>query len=176
MGRIFPSPEVKLIAGLLWGQAGPVDEALRRLTGLFGPMDLLGDPWEFTYSRYYRDEMGEAVQRRFVAFERPVPAGDLAAIKVRTNALEQELAVDGKRAVNMDPGYVDLSKMVLATTKDGNYRVYMSEGIFGQSTLYFEKGSYHGWPWTYPDYRDERTIAFFNDVRKKFQQQRRQPE
>ena len=174
MGQILPAPKVKLIAGLLWGQAGSVEAVKTRLSEAFGPMDMQGDPWEFSYTQYYQDELGATVQRNFVAFEKLVPARELAAIKIRTNAIEEEFAVAGKRSVNVDPGYVDSSKMVLATTKDGNYRVYMRDGILGQSTLYFEKNSYHAWPWTYPDYRDERTIAFFNAVRKKFHDQRRQ--
>ena len=176
MGLSLAPPEVKLVAGLLCGPDQSLEHIDARLARLFGKTDGRGEPWDFTYTDYYDKEMGRPITRAFLSFETLIGAGDIARIKCMTNDLERELARDGKRSVNIDPGYLSLSKLVLATTKDGTYRVYLDKGIFGQSTLYFEKGTYCPWPWTYPDYRDGRTIAFFNGARKTFQQQVRRPQ
>ncbi len=179
MGKILQPAEVKLVSGLLLrkeeaqGEGGLLPRVLAAMQSHYGPIETAGEPWDFTYTDYYENELGSAVLRMFVSFERPAYAGDLAAIKVNTNAIEEEFLRQGRRSVNIDPGYVTLSKLVLATTKEGSYRVYMDKGIFGQATLYYEKGSFHPWPWTYPDYRDERTIGFFNAARRNLRQQTR---
>jgi hypothetical protein len=172
MGQILQPAKVKLIAGLLWGPNQFFGKAQEILARHFGAIDGQSQPWDFTYSDYYCDEMGHPLLRAFVSFEKLISAGDIVRIKLETNAMEQTLALGAKRTINIDPGYVALGKMVLASTKDGSYRVYLGEGIYGQSTLYFEKGSYRPWSWTYPDYRDERTITFCNHVRERLQEQR----
>ncbi len=169
MGTIFQPPLVKLTAGLLIGDGALLAKVKARLERQFGRIDAATEPWEFIYTDYYRDELGDAAQRLFVSFEGCMSAEDLASVKHITNAMEQEFSSGGKRGVNIDPGYVASSKLVVATTKDGNYRVSMDKGILGQSMLYFEKGSYRPWPWTYADYKDERAIAFFNAVRNQWQ-------
>lgn len=169
MGTIFKPPLVKLTVGLLIGEAASLEKVKARLEKQFGRIEAQSDPWPFTYTDYYRDELGADIRRLFVSFQGCMSAEDLAAVKHVTNAMEQEFAVDGKRSVNIDPGYVALSKVVVASTKDGNYRVSMDKGILGQSMLYFEKGTYRPWPWTYADYKEERAIVFFNAVRHQWQ-------
>jgi hypothetical protein len=67
--------------------------------------------------------------------------------------------------VNLDPGYVSLSKLVLATTKDYSHRIYVGSGMYAESALHFENGQWTAWPWTYPDYAGPRYHAFFGHVR-----------
>ncbi len=173
MGQIRESRPVKLICGLL--AAGP--ERLERgktvLEDRFGPVDFAGDPFPFDFTSYYVKELGEGILRRFLSFERLIDPGELTAIKVETNRLEEELSEEGRRTVNLDPGYLDLSKLVLATTKDATYRVYLGQGIYGQSTYYFRDGSYRPWDWTYPDYRTPTAIEFFNRARDEYKRRAR---
>lgn len=79
--------------------------------------------------------------------------------------MEGKSSVNGKRRVNIDPGFVALDKMALATTKDATYRIYLGNGIYVQSTLYFQQKTFHPWPWTYSDYKMDMSIEFFNKVR-----------
>jgi hypothetical protein len=90
----------------------------------------------------------------------------MAEVKLRTNTLERELSSCGKRAVNIDPGYITLSKAVLATTKNYSHRIYLREGIYAEITLAWEKGTFTPRPWTYPDYRTDTAVSFFNRARK----------
>ena len=125
----------------------------------------------FDFTTYYQKELGQDILRQYVSFEELIDPGDLAAIKLTTNRMEEELSEDGLRKVNLDPGYLDLSKMVLSTTKDATYRVYLADGISGQSTYYFERGTYRPWQWTYADYRNDTAIEFFNRVRDDYKRQ-----
>ncbi len=168
MGEIREIQEVKLICGLLAVGVGRLDEGQAALEERFGPVDLAGEIFPFDFTSFYEQELGEGILRQYLAFRRLIDPGELAGIKLETNRMEEELAQPGKREVNLDPGYLDLSKMVLASTKDATYRVYLGQGIYAQSTYYFQNGSYHPWQWTYADYQTAIAIGFFNRVREKY--------
>jgi hypothetical protein len=70
------------------------------------------------------------------------------------------------RPVNLDPGCVSAGKLVLATTKDREHRIYLSEGIYAEVTLTYRKNGFRPVATTYPDYRSEAYLAFFNEVRR----------
>jgi hypothetical protein len=119
-----------------------------------------------------------------VAFVDLVHPGELAEIKLLTNALEMEWVVGGrarggrsrkgKRRINVDPGYVSHSKLVLATTKNHAHRIYLGQGIYAEVTLHFRDGTFRGWPWTYPDYASPPLIAIFNQIRALYVKQLRE--
>ena len=99
--------------------------------------------------------------------------GELPAIKWKTNELERATAPDGGRQVNIDPGYVSLGKMVLASTKNHAHRLYLGEGIYGEGTLTYQRGRFRAWPWTYPDYASDRYCALFDQIRERYKAQLR---
>lgn len=79
--------------------------------------------------------------------------------------------MNGQRTVNIDPGYLTMTKLVLMSTKDAPSRVYIGDGIYGQAMMLYFEGSYRPWEWTYPDYREASAIAFFNKVRSAYKNQ-----
>ena len=168
MGKIEKPKPVKLICGLLAADASWLEQSQEVLARKFGPLDRESEVISFDFTSYYAKELGPDILRQYVSFEDLIDPGALASIKISTNRLEEELSEDGLRKGNLDPGYLDLSKMVLATTKDATYRVYLGEGIYAQSTLFYEKGIYRPWEWTYTDYRTETAIGFFNEVRRAY--------
>jgi hypothetical protein len=126
-------------------------------------------------TEYYLPEMGEDLKRQFVSFKRLVNPQELAATKILANQLELRICRDlgmpeERRLVNLDPGYLTLSKLVLATTKDFSHRIYLRDGIFAESTLHFEGGRWVSWPWTYPDYASGRYHVFLDEVRELYRQ------
>ena len=135
----------------------------------FGPAARSSEVIRFDFTVYYEPEMGPNLLRKFLAFERPVDAAELAGIKLWTNALEDRFAAEPgfavRRPINLDPGYVAPSKLVLATTKDHAHRIYLGQGIHAEVTLTFLKGAFEPMPWTYPDYRTEAYRRFFEQVR-----------
>jgi Domain of unknown function (DUF4416) len=182
MGRSRPAASVTLLCGLLSGDADLLRRARQRLTRHFGPVELESEIWPFSQTTYYSAEMGPDLLRQFVAFERPVRAERLHEAKQLTNALEAEmaeacLALGPERPINIDPGYVDSGKLVLATTKDRAHRVYLGGGIFAEATLHYADGRWQPWPWTYPDYHEPHYHTFFDTVREALLKRRReQPE
>jgi hypothetical protein len=145
------------------------DEALSwgldQCRAVFGPTAAISDAFSFTETDYYAAEMGGGLKKQFWAFESLIDPGRLAAIKRRTNEWEAEYAAlkqhPEPRPLNLDPGYLTLAKLVLATTKDHAHRIYLADGIYAEVTLSFRGGQWQPFDWTYPDYRRPDYQAFF---------------
>lgn len=158
--------KVKLIAGMLSGDVLLFKEAKALLKrALRNRVDCESAIFDFTQTDYYRAEMGPNLKRQFLAFSGSVGLDKIWRVKIATNSIEKKFSRSGKRAVNIDPGYVDLSKVVLFSTKDYSHRIYLGEGIFAENTLYYRDGAFHPWPWTYPDYKTPEYLDFFARVR-----------
>lgn len=166
MGAIVEAAPVKPICGVLAAGAAWLARARDALRREFGPPDLESEVFPFDFTSYYEAEMGPALLRAFVSFPVLVAPAELAAIKRRTNELEAELAAgrdaaaDPPRPVNLDPGYLTLTKLVLASTKDSSHRVCLGSGIYAEITLLLGKTGTTPLPWTYPDYGSGRYDPF----------------
>ena len=171
MGTAREPAPVKLIASLLTGDIDLLSAAKAALVHAFGPTDLESEILLFDHTDYYAAEFGPALQRQIVTFEQLIAPDDLPAVKRQTNELEQSLAREGQRRVNIDPGYVSLAKLVLATTKDHAHRLYLGQGIYGEVTLAYQQGRFRPWQWTYSDYASDRYCALFMEIRKRYKAQ-----
>ena len=143
-----------------------------RLCEAYGPIDHRSDVLPFDFTDYYKTEMGDLIDRVFFSFERLIEADQLAEIKRQTNQLEDELAAlltkpgtKVKRPVNLDPGYIEQAKVILASTKNFYHRIYLGGGIFGEVTMHFKNNTYQFFPWTYPDYQSKDYQDFFLRMR-----------
>jgi hypothetical protein len=172
-----PKP-VKLIVGILAADERCLAAAGESLASALGPIDLASDAWTFDQTDYYARQIGPHIQRQFVSVERLIDPGQLASIKHRTNALEQQLAATlgtpFPRPVNLDPGIIEPSKLVLATTKNYAHRIYIGDRMYAEVTLVFDKGQWHPLPYTYPDYHRQEYFDFLSQVRTRLVQQLRQ--
>lgn len=173
MGTAREADPVKLIASLFSGDLSLLAATRVMLVRLFGPTDFESDMLTFDHTDYYTPEFGPGLQRQILAFEQLVSPADLPAIKHQTNELEWSLAEGEERRVNIDPGYVSLGKMVLASTKDHAHRLYLGQGIYAEITLTFQRGRFRPWPWTYPDYASNYYCAMFDRIREGYKDQLR---
>jgi hypothetical protein len=174
MGKTRPPQPVKLVVGLLASAPALLEEAQAALAEAYGEIDDSSAPVRWTVSSYYADEMGPDLTRQFLSFARLIAADVLMSIKAATNDLENRWRRGGKRRVNIDPGYVGLTKLVLATTKDAAQRIYLGDGLYAEPTLAYEDGSFRPYTYTYRDYADAGGVRFFNGVRARYLQQLRE--
>lgn len=169
MGELRTPAKVKIIVGILAKDPEAVESVRKILSDKFGPEELVLPPFPFTFTNYYKEEIGNAPVRAFFSYENLVERESIVDIKLWTNDVEQEIAQDqgtpGLRPVNLDPGYMTLGQFFLATTKDQRQRVYMQRGIFVEPTLYFQEGHFHAFDWTYRDYQSEPYIKYLEQVR-----------
>jgi len=165
-----PDP-VKYISSIFAAAPEIVDDGIRDLADLFGPVDRVSEPLFFDRTRYYEKEMGWPLYRRFISFQDLMPPGRLVEVKIQTNGLEQRSLAGAKRRINIDPGYVCAERLILATGKNYVHRIYLRKGIYADLTLVYRKGAFHPLEWTYPDYRQPDLIRFFNETRTVYMEQ-----
>ncbi len=155
MGTAATFESALLFLGILYpaSDPAPAEEAWSRLSAVWGPEGFRSPEIPFTWSPYYDGEMGAPILRSLRCFREPVDPAGLAEAKILTNEVETALAREGRRRVNLDPGLLFPSRLILATTKDRAHRIPLRDGIFAELTLLYEKGGWKPLPWTYPDYR-----------------------
>jgi len=169
MGRIKIPVPGRLIVSIIYASIGAMDDAAREIEKKYGRVEFETDDIEFLHTKYYREEMGDNLKRKFFAFEKMVDRDKLAEIKIWTNKLEEKYGEKVGdfvfRKVNIDPGILTLANLTLASTKDYAHRIYLGGGIFAETTLIYEKKKFKSLPWTYPDYTEPEAVDFFKRVR-----------
>ena len=172
MGLVHKPKPVQLILGMLASITEEFPAVRELLERRFGPVELVSDLFPFDATHYYDRELGTPIRKQFLAFSRLIDPGELAAIKCFTNELEElrarERATHPQRPVNLDPGYLDAARLVLATTKDRAHRIYLGQGIYAEVTLLYESGAWRPLPWTYPDYASPTYHAFLEQTRRSY--------
>jgi hypothetical protein len=167
MGKAKEPEPAKLFMSLITSEEDILQKGVDDLGEIFGEIDCLSDVLPFHFTDYYAKEMGNDLFRRFVTFASLISRTLLPEIKQRTNHLEEKYSTPvGHRKINIDPGYLCLEHVILATTKGYTHRPYLREGIYADLTLIYRNKSYQPLEWTYPDYRQPEVIRLFNQFRK----------
>jgi hypothetical protein len=158
--------KVKLVIGLIYKDEAIFIKIRRVLKKKFGKIDFESAAIDFKHTDYYEAEMGKQLKKRFISFSKLIPIEHLYRIKLYSNRLESKFSAGKCRRINIDPGYLDLAKFVLATTKDYAHRIFLRKGIFAEIALTFRGSSFSPNEWTYSDYRSDEYINIFNQIRK----------
>lgn len=163
-----PRP-AKLFMSLIASDDFVIKEVTLELSQIYGEIDFMSEKLPFNFTDYYNKEMGENLFRHFITFKSLILMTILPDIKNETNRVEKKYASsNGNRRINIDPGYICLYHVILATTKGYTHRPYLRDGIYADLTLIYKNKSFQPLEWTYPDYRQEDTIKLFNKIRKDY--------
>lgn len=179
MGAIKCFSGYKLIAGILFSEGYRKENITGALEKEIDEIDYVSPVLDFNYTDYYSLEMGGAIKRFFVSFRKLVSPEKLSDIKILSNDIEKRFSAAGvhgatgpgdnlRRKVNIDPGILNGSRLILASTKDNAHRVPLDKGIYGEVTLLFSKGSWQPLPWTYIDYCSPEYWKILSDIRNRY--------
>jgi hypothetical protein len=174
MGQINTPLPVKLIIGILTSVPEILTEAEELLTQAFGPIDARSELFPFDWTHYYDEEMGSPIHRCFFSFAGLIEAPAIVDAKIKTNEMESLFVAKYPaipRPINLDPGYMEQSKIVLASTKNFFHRILVAKGIYAEVTLHFQDNHWCTFPWTFPDYKSERYHPFFASLRDQYRRQ-----
>ncbi len=170
--------KVKLIVGILACDEKAANAASDMIKDKLGRSDIESETWPFRHTEYYAKETGKEIVKKYIAIEKLIMPEKIAEIKLKTNKMEQKLAAklgpNLSRPVNLDPGYIEPSKLVLASTKNFSHRIYIGKKIWAEVTLIFSKGQWKEFEYTFPDHKEDRYHGFFSRVREKLVQQLRE--
>lgn len=168
------SQPVKLIVAVMFSRQDLFDRVLGELEQYYGPADSVSPPIQIPEYTFYEAEMGAGLMKKIVAFENLFDAERLASVKTHTISIEHVFSVDGRRSINLDPGYLTDGNLVVASAKSRARRVYLRDGIYAEIELLYREGEFQPLPWTYADYRLADVLSFLNDVREVYLQQARE--
>jgi hypothetical protein len=164
---------VKLFVAVLWAQSGSLQRALERLREHWGEIDFAGADYPFDMTNYYESEMGQSLKRRLVSFQQLVPPDCLSSAKHICNDIEGRLSEERGRTVNLDIGYLDHNKIVLASFKGAGQKIYLTNGVWADMVARYKGGRYRPFEWTFPDFRDGRYDRELLQVRQRYLEQLR---
>jgi hypothetical protein len=164
--------KVQLVLGVICADAGLLDRLEETLEMRLGPIESRSDAFEFDETDYYGDEMGEGLKRIFYSFSGLIDPARIVDIKIESNRIEDEFALEGRRRVNIDPGYLDFYKLVLASAKFQGQKVYLGKGVYADPTLYYDKG-WKSCDWSFPDFKSGRYDEFLTGVRRSYKNKMR---
>jgi hypothetical protein len=165
MGKAEFAESGLLFIGTLYSDPHLFSRSEEILQKSFGEVLFISPPSPWAYSLYYKHELGWPIVRQFIFFKDLIEAGSLPDIKLKTTAVEKELSVNNRRGINLDPGYLTLAKVVLASTKNYSHRIYLREGIYGEVTLVYHDNTFRPHLFTYRDYQDPGCIEIFLTAR-----------
>ena len=171
MGAVHEFEKEKMIIGVIYHDRDIHDAAMEILKAEFGEIDDMSEEFSFSaeFSTYYDDEIGGEGLRRIYSFRELVDPARQADIKIRTNEIEAMF----DRKINIDPGFINHGRLMLATTKETGFRVPLAKGIYTELTLFWARGGWQKFPWTYRDYQSERVQKFITKVRKSYLAERK---
>ncbi|MDR0522582.1 MAG: DUF4416 family protein [Planctomycetaceae bacterium] len=170
MGQIRSPQPVLLFAAVFSAEESAFVWTRQQAESLWGKIVRESGPFPVEqFTGYYAPSMGHSLPKFLWAFENLIDPADLPDIKRLSNEWEEQFkrqtcAVQ-ERPLNIDPGYVDLGKLILASTKDHAHRIYLSGGIFAETTLIYTQKEWKPLPWTYPDYQSPGYQTFFTQCR-----------
>ena len=169
MALATPHRPVLLILAAFSRYPEAIEWGKERAKQAWGPIALQSELFDHGETNYYQATMGPDLKKTFFAFESLVDPAGLVEWKERSNQWEIEYQQLGRhsepRPLNLDPGYLTEAKLILATTKDRDHRIYLDRGIYAENTLHFHHGSWQPRPWTYPDYQRADYHRFFQRCR-----------
>ena len=169
MAKPQAPPPTLLIAAVFSRHGEALDWARDRIGEAWGRIQLESPRFDHSETKYYEAEMGPGLSKQFLVIDGLYDPTRLPKTKLESNAWEEELALSKRfsepRPVNIDPGYLTLTKLVLASAKDRAHRIFLADGIYAEECLYYLDHRWQARPWTYPDYRRPDFQAFFERAR-----------
>lgn len=154
-----------MICGLLSTDRKMLDSIELPLKTKLGEVELRSDIFPFEWTDYYNSEMGAGILRRWLVFKEPRNLEKPWSYKLASTEIEREYCKEGRRTINIDPGFIRLDGLWLLSTKPAGHRAYLDRGVWIEMTLRFLKDCCEEMPWTYPDHRDPQAQKFLLKAR-----------
>jgi hypothetical protein len=173
MAPPLPVEPVKFFVAVLWADEAALAAACDSLIERWGEFDCVGPDRPFDATSYYEPEMGAALFRRLISFAHLVPPEEIRAAKLATNRIEDALASEHRRRVNLDIGYLDHNKIVLASLKPAGQKIHLGDGVYADLVARWRGGRYQPFEWTFPDFRNGRYDEELAQMRRLYLQQRK---
>ena len=144
MGTIHNPQKVLPVTAVFSRYPQALEWAAETMEKEWGKVVLKSEAFPFEQTHYYDVTMGTSLRKQFLVSLPLMTPDELVERKHQSNAWEvlyaQQFPQDEPRPLNIDPGYLDMGKLVLASSKDFAHRIYMARGIYAEITLFYRHG------------------------------------
>ncbi|MBD3204401.1 DUF4416 family protein [Candidatus Woesearchaeota archaeon] len=161
-------PKAKLVIGVMFSETDIFLDCKKYLVKKFGKTDFESKVFDFSFTDYYNQEMGQNLKKIFLGFEKLICISKLPEIKIFSNKLEKQFSEEKNRKINIDPGYLTKEKLIVASCKSRPHRIYLGKGVYAHLMFIFKRDDVIKFKWTYADYIQEK--EFFLKLRTKLLQ------
>jgi hypothetical protein len=170
--QLTPPSKALLFTAIMVNDKELIPKIDKILSDTFSKIELVSDIYDFNHSDYYNPEMGDLIFKYFISFDLLINKEDLPNVKKETISIEDEFLIERKgsicRNINIDPGYLTHSKVIVSTSKNYSHRIHLKDGVFAELTYIISKEGWKPLEWTYPDYRSNLVIDYFTRLRTDF--------
>lgn len=153
--------QAKLFMAIMYSDSEVYSKVKEMLKKEYGEIVLEGEEYDFNFTDYYLDEFGAELKKRFVLFEEIIETSTIVKIKLDLIKLEDSLSEQGKRIINIDPGYITSKEVIVPSTKPLPHRTPLDNGLVADKQLGFEEREVVTFRHTFADYRKHK--EFFKD-------------
>ena len=164
MRKMMPVQPVQLFVGVIFSDSDLLGPLEAELEERLGHIDARSAIYPFDSTAYYEEEMGKDLKRVFYSFADLIGPEAIVDAKTASAEIEDKFARGGKRRVNIDPGYMDFYKLVLASNKYLGQKIYLGKDVYADPTLYYDKG-WKPYDWGFPDFKGGRYDSFLTEIR-----------
>ena len=170
MAEAKPPRQVKLFVAALHRDAALEASVVHALEEKFGSVDFSSPAVPFDATDYYDAEMGSELARTIISFAELCSPSLLPAAKQFTNSVEDRFRSDNRRRANLDVGYLDTHKIVLASCKAGGQKIFLDDGVYADMVARYAKGRFEPFPWSFADFQDGRYDRGFLRIRELYKE------
>jgi len=164
-------PPVKNFISVIHSNENLFNLFMKEISSLFGEIDSVSDAFAFDFTDYYKPEMGKNLVRQFFSFKDLTEGDFIVEIKKKCLEFEEKFSENGKRRLNIDPGYIDLYKLVLVSEKYMGHKIYLRNGICADMVLLLGKNKITPFMWTFPDFKSGKYDEYFLSLRRTYKNQ-----
>jgi len=149
-----------LFFALMYKDNNILEKTINLLKNNFGDIIKKSEEYNFNFTDYYEKEFGNDLKKIIIIFDKKINKKDLIEIKNKITEIEKEFSADGKRKINIDPGYIDDKEVILASFKKKDFKENLGNGVYAHKVLEFVDGKVKEFWHTFPDYREEKLKKF----------------
>lgn len=167
-------PLVQGLCFIIQNQDTWSESILSSLIENFGPTSYKGTLFPFTSGSYYYSEMGQPLYRGVISFSQLWQTQYMVEAKLKATEIEKKLSTENKRKFNIDVGYFDQDKLVLASFKRSGPKLYLKQGVYADMLLLYQKGSFVPFEWAFADFKADTYYKDLLAVRERYKKALRQ--
>ena len=153
------------VVSILTREQSLIGEVTNNIEDLLGKTGLKSEFFTFDHTDYYEKEMGNNLNRLWLCFNNLSIPEKLVEIKLKVFEIEKKFSDSNGRIVNLDPGYLDLHRLVLASFKEAGDKIYLSEGIWAHIVLRYFKKEFYAPEHSFSDFKENIFNPFFKKAR-----------